>query len=140
MRNGARNKSRRNYRVHPHHQASTHDNKMAKTIAEIAAFEEFKGTILPDLQRDLKKGLSPAQIREKYMALLQARIISDALRTEDPTKALAVAKDLLDRVEGRATEKKEVTHKFKDMKDEELDAIIKSEIEELDDMEQRFDQ
>ncbi len=140
MRNRARPKVNRQKSTHPMYSSSINEAKHAKLQKNLAAFEEFQGTILPDLQKDLKKGMTPAQIREKYVALLQARIITDALRTEDPAKALAVAKDLMDRVEGRATEKKEVTHKFKDMKEEELDAILKSEIEELNDMEGRFEQ
>lgn len=105
---------------------------------KIAAFEDFEENILPALRKDLKAGLTPKQIREKYQSIVQARLITDVLRTEDPKEAAAIGKDLLDRVEGKATEKKEVTHRFKDMSDKELDAILQSEEQDLEDMQTRF--
>lgn len=107
---------------------------------QLAAFEEFKTEILPALQRDVASGMNPKQLREKYAALAQARLITDALTQEDAGKAAVAAKDILDRSEGKAKEKIEHTHKYKDMKDEELDAILKSELDDLADMENRFEQ
>lgn len=138
--NKARPKSRRHYRTHPHHQASTHDNRAAKMIDDLAEFEEFRETTLKAIRRDISKGMGAKQLREKYAAIVQGRLITDALTTDDTAKAALIGKDIIDRVEGKATEKKEVTHRFKDMKDEELDAIIQSEEADLEDMENRFEQ
>lgn len=140
MKNGARPKSRRHYATHPHHQPGTHDNRMAKMIDDLAEFEEFRETTLKAIRMDIKKGMSAKDLRAKYAAIVQGRLLTDALTTEDVSKAAFIGKDIIDRVEGKATEKKEVTHKFAEMKDEELDAILKSEIEELEDMETRFEQ
>lgn len=140
LKNGARPKSRRHYQTHPHHQGKTHDNYMTKALDDLAEFEEFKQTTLKAIRKDIRNGKGAKELREKYAAIVQGRLISDALTTEDQKVAAAIGKDVIDRVEGKATEKKEVTHKFKDMKDAELDAILKSEIEELEDMEKRFEQ
>lgn len=138
MRNSAKPKAGRIKRTHPMYSSTPNESRLSDLLKEVSQFEEFKATILPAMQKDLKKGMGAKELRAKYAALLQARVITDALTTKDAGKAALIAKDLLDRVEGKATEKKEVVHKFQDMKDEEIDAVLKSEIEELEDMEQRF--
>lgn len=116
------------------------DKKLAAAIDDLAEFEEFRATTLKAIRNDIKRGMSAAKIREKYTAILQGRLITDALTTDDPAKALAIAKDVIDRTEGRAQEKKEVTHRFKDMHEKELDALLKSEEEDLEAMQERFKQ
>lgn len=106
----------------------------------LAAFEDFESEILPALIKDLKAGMTPDQLRQKYDSIVQARAITTALTERDSGKAMTAVKDILDRTHGKATEKKEVTHRFKDMSDKELDAVIKSEEAELSDMEERFEQ
>jgi molecular chaperone GrpE (heat shock protein) len=112
---------------------------MHRLLHDLEQFEDYQ-TILASIRKDIKAGMKEAELARKYAPLAQARIISDMLTTDNPQAALAAAKDLLDRANGKATEKKEVTHKFSELKDEELDAILKSEVEELGDMGERFDQ
>ncbi len=118
------------------HPAEMKQDRLHKELAE---FEDYQ-TILATIRKDIKKGMTQKQLAEKYAPLAQARVISEMLTTDNPTAALAAAKDLLDRVEGKATEKKEVTHRFKDMADAELDAILESEEDDLKHMEERFEQ
>jgi hypothetical protein len=137
-RNGARPKSNRQ-KTHPHNSGKTHTDRMAGVIDALIQFEDFNTKILPALQADVKNKMTTKELREKYASLVQARLITDILLTDDAGKAATAGKDLLDRVDGKAAEKKEVTHKFAELKDEEIDAILKSEIEDLEDMESRFD-
>lgn len=116
------------------------ETQMHNLIRDLQAFETFKETILPAIRKDLTNGFTAKQLREKYAALVQARQITTALSSEDAGLAASVSKDVIDRVDGRATEKKVVEHKFSELSNEELDAIIKSEQEDLADMESRFDQ
>lgn len=118
------------------HAVQTKANALCDDIKE---FEEFRATTLKAIRRDIKKGMSAAKIREKYLAILQGRLITDALTTDNVGLAQAIVKDVADRVEGRATEKKEVTHRFKDMSEKELDAVLKSEEQDLEDMQKRFE-
>lgn len=113
-------------------------HRMAGIADDLSEFEEFKRTTLKAIRKDIKNGMSAAKIREKYLAILQGRLITDALTTDNTGLAQAIVKDVADRVEGRATEKKEVTHRFKDMSEKELDAVLKSEEQELEDMQKRF--
>jgi hypothetical protein len=106
----------------------------------IKELEEFKATLLPALRKDLLAGMSEAQIQKKYAAYVQTRLVQIALMDEDSGRALAAAKDILDRTNGKATEKKEVLHRFKDLSDAELDAVLESEEQDLSTMEERFEQ
>lgn len=114
------------------------EEKMAELIDQLSEFQDWQATILPTLKADIKKGLSSKELRDKYAALVQARIISIAATAEKPGEALLAAKDILDRAHGKATEKKEVTHHLANASDKELDAILASEIQELDEMNGRF--
>lgn len=113
--------------------------KRDKLHRDLAQFDDYQ-TILATIRKDIKNGLTPKQLREKYAPLAQARVISDMLTNENAGMALAAAKDMLDRIEGKATEKKEVSHRFSDVSDKELDAILKSEEDDLKDMGDRFEQ
>lgn len=125
-RNGARPKNKRGQKLNGY----VEDRQMARLIDELQDFEDFRESILPALRADLKKGLSTKEMREKYKSLVQARVLTTAI-TSDDGRAMAAAKDILDREEGKPTEKKEITHRYADMSDEELDAILKSEEEDL---------
>jgi glucuronate isomerase len=118
------------------HAAEMKQHDLHQNIKEL---EEFKATLLPALRKDLLSGMTEAQIQKKYAAYVQTRLVQIALMEPDSGKAMAAAKDILDRTNGRATEKKEVTHRFKDMTDQELDAVLQSEESDLEQMEERFD-
>jgi DNA replication protein DnaD len=123
-------------RVYNPNRLSADQEQLHKNIAE---FEKFKTELLPALQKDLLSGATAPELREKYLALVQARLISEALTNPDAAKAAAAAMDIINRAEGKAVEKRETKHTFENLKDEEVDAILKSEIEELEDMAERFD-
>jgi hypothetical protein len=78
--------------------------------------------------------MTAEELRNKYAALVQARVITEAV-SDESARALTAAKDVLDRAHGKATEKKEITHRLQDLSDTELDALIMSEEAELKDME-----
>ena len=95
----------------------------------IDEFAQFREEILPAIRQDLKRGMSAKAIRQKYLALAAARQVSIALdpKTQEGT-ALAAIKDVSDRVEGKAKETQEITHKMKEVSDDQLDAMILSKL------------
>lgn len=117
-------------RRQPKVSARSADYEMVGMIDALREFEEFRETLLPALRADIKSGMTPEAMRKKWQSIIQARLIQTAITSPD-VQAMAAAKDILDRSEGRATERKEITHRYADMKDEELDAILASEEEEL---------
>lgn len=106
---------------------------LVKAADALSEFEEFQREVLPMLRADLRKGLTAKELRKKYMALLEARKLSIALGSLEEGVAVSAIKDVQDREEGRATEKKVVTHKYEDLPEEELDAILRSEADDLAD-------
>lgn len=117
-------------RKRPRFSGKPEQDEVATLIDNLTAFEDFTNSILPALRKDIKAGLTPEELRKKYAAIVQARTITTAI-TSDDGRAMTAAKDILDRSEGRPTEKKEITHRYAEMKDEELDAILQSEEEDL---------
>ena len=110
------------FMVTPQKQSSAED--IADAVAE---FEDFKETILPSLQQDLKDGHTEQQLREKYLALATARIIS-LLSSHKPEVALSAAKDIIDRTIGKAVERKAHIHKMDGLSEQEIDALILSKL------------
>lgn len=117
-------------RRQPKVSARSADYEMIGMIDALREFEEFRETLLPALRADIKAGMTPQAMRDKWKSIIQARLIQTAITSPD-VQAMAAAKDILDRADGRPTEKKEVTHRYAEMKDEELDAILASEEEDL---------
>lgn len=140
MRNRAKpNRRAENAGKRSRYSAAAGEHKQHKLHRDLAEFEDYQ-TILKTIRKDIKAGMTQKELAQKYAPLAQARVISEMLTTDNPQAALAAAKDLLDRVEGKATEKKEITHRFKDMADAELDAILESEEKDLKETESRFKQ
>jgi hypothetical protein len=105
-------------------QAQLHD--------DLAEFEEFRREILPMLRKDIEAGMSAEDMYAKYQAHAAARGITIAMTAADEGKALAAVKDILDRSQGRAIERKENVHRFDKLSDEELDAMLLTEMDEKD--------
>jgi hypothetical protein len=103
---------------------------MVNMVSDLAEFEDFRKQFLPMIQKDLREGKTVKELREKYQAMLQARVIQIGLMEQDASKALAAIKDSLDRTEGRAVERKAIAHKFESMDDRELDALLASKLKQ----------
>jgi hypothetical protein len=102
-------------------------DKACELSDDLRLIEQIKAEISPLLQEDLKnKDLSPEQMLEKYQKYAAARIGHIVANEPDSGKALAAAKDLLDRTLGKPKERQVVTHKYEDLTDDELDALVTS--------------
>lgn len=108
---------------------------MATLLDDLESFYDYRENILPEIRRDLEKGMKPEQLRQKYAALVQARQITDALLNPDASKAQAASKDILDRTEGKAKERVDHTHRLQSLPDNELDAVLESQIQDLKNLE-----
>lgn len=103
---------------------------MAQRLDRRAAFEDFEDEILPKMRKMLREGRTAEEITAFAQAYAAARVVTIALSDADSGKALAAAKDVLDRTQGKAKERTETTHKFEKLKDEELDSLILSRLKE----------
>lgn len=102
--------------------------KMARDIDGLAEFDTFVNTVLPKLRRMLADDKSSARdmisFTEKEMA---ARMITIALTEKDPKVAMTAIKDVMDRSMGKATETHEVTTRFENVSDDDLERMIAQE-------------
>lgn len=104
------------------------EEKMVSQLDKLSEFEEFEKEILPALKADVRKRTPAKQVLEKIMTIAAARLASLAATEKDPVKALALIKEVFDRVEGKSKDRVEQEHKFKNLKDEQLDALLLSKL------------
>lgn len=103
------------------------EDRMVRALDQLAEFEQFKEEILPALRKDIESGLESREIIKKYRALAAAKLVTAVFVPTAPS-ALSAARDILDRGDGKPTETKKVEHKFADVADEDLDALLKSKL------------
>lgn len=103
-----------------------------RNIDDLVLHDDLMMGVLGSIKKDLAQGLTSEEILEKYAALAAARITSIAATEADSSKALAAAKDILDRAKGRAVERKQIHHKLDKVDEKQLDAILLTELEDLE--------
>ena len=109
------------------------ERKRVKNLDALAQFEDFKKSVLPSVQQDVMNGLTAEDLYKKYAHLAAARAISIAATEFDSGRAMSAIKDILDRASGRPTEKREITHKHAELTDDELQALLETEMTEMED-------
>lgn len=102
------------------------ENRMTRSLDKLAKYEEFLQDVIPQIRADVKEGLTGAEIQEKYQRELVAKQVSLALTEKDSAKAFKLIQDIRDRIEGKATQKVETTHRLENMDEDQLDALILS--------------
>jgi hypothetical protein len=106
------------------------EDSLLESLDDLALFQDLRADLLPELRR-LIEGRAPTKdILESARAAAVARLASMAVLDEDSKVALAAIKELLERSEGKVTEKKEITHAMGKLKDEELDALVLTALSE----------
>lgn len=112
------------------------EEDMVDALDELSRYQDFLKMVPKKLQEALLRGASAKEIYEQFSQDAAARAVLIAMTEKDSSKALAAIKEVQDRALGKAVEKKETTHKFDALPDEELDAILTSEVESLDRLKQ----
>lgn len=112
---------------------STKTDQMVRNLDKLSQYDEWVQLLPKDLQRDFLSGMSAQDLYAKYANAAALRAIHIAL-TEDPSKALTAIKDIIDRDQGKAIERKQMHHVLDEVEDQQLDALIASELETLTEM------
>lgn len=108
--------------------------KVEHEADNLIAYDRFKQDIAPELRKLLAKNASSSEIIKKFSNYATARLMTIALAEKDPKTAFAAIKDVLDRAEGKAVERKRLEHSMSNIEDRDLDALLKSEMAELENM------
>lgn len=111
------------------------EQKAVEALDALAEFEEFQREVLPALRQDIASGLSAEEIYKKYTSYAAARNVTIALTDEDTGRSLTAIRDILDRSQGKAVERKDVRHRMEDAKEEELDSYLMSKLALIEDEE-----
>ena len=98
--------------------------KMTTALEDLSEFESFKKDLLPKLRAAIKEGKKPDEILGLAKSLAAARLATIAAFEVDNNIALNAVKELLNRVDGKAKERKEITHAMANAKDEDIDAVL----------------
>lgn len=122
-----------NKRIEYQEEVDTLQLDRARNLDDLAIHDDLMGGLLGVIRDDLRAGLPAEDILEKYSSLAAARIATIAATDADSGKALAAAKDILDRSRGKAVERKQIHHKLDKVDSDQLDAILLTEIEALED-------
>lgn len=95
----------------PRFRRNVQEHKVVQALDDLAEFESFQTEILPTLRKAIKERWTPEKVYKEFSAHMAAKAVSIALVEKDPTKSLAAIKEVLDRSQGKATEKREITAK-----------------------------
>ena len=96
---------------------------------KLAAVEDYTQNVPAALRRLLENKASPQDILDFAASLAAARMVTE-LGGTDAARAITVAKDILDRTQGKAKESVTTTHKFDKLDDAQIDALIHSKLRE----------
>lgn len=104
------------------------DDKIVGAI-DAKVFREYQSKVLKSVREDLLAGMTADQIFKKYEAHAAAALITSMV---NPATVVAAAEKVLDRTQGKPTQKTETTHRLEKLKDSELDAFLSSRLKELE--------
>jgi len=106
-------------------------------VSMLDDFNKFKKyeRVMGDLMAMVQKGATVESIYEKYGPALAARMVMMGLSSKDPKQAITMIKEIHDRSLGKSKERQEISHKFENTSDKELDRLINSEEEQVEGLE-----
>lgn len=104
--------------------------RQERLASKLAAVEDYTANVPAALRRLLENKASPQDILEFASSLAAARMVTE-LGGTDAARAITVAKDILDRTQGKAKESVAIAHKFEKLDEAQLDAIILSQFKEV---------
>ena len=104
---------------------------------DLAEFERFRRELLPAIQQDILAGMDAREIMKKYAAHAVGSILTTALVSADAGQRIAAAKFCVDHAAGKATESKILEHRLKDLDENQLDSLIKSQLNALTEEEEQ---
>lgn len=103
---------------------------MIDNLDKLTQLEGILHNIPDAIMADLAAGLDAAGILKKYKSFAAARTVATMLQDNDRGDRAAQA--LLDRVDGKPTQKQEVTAKYEGLSEDKLDALLKSKLSETE--------
>ena len=95
-----------------------------RALQDLEMLEKIKTDLLPHLQRAVKQGVTAEEIFRMSEPMLAAKLVTEALRSQDVGKITGAIKEMINRSSGPVKQNDEVTHKFENLPEEQLNAIL----------------
>lgn len=105
---------------------------MVRLLDEHDQFKKYQ-QMFSKLLKMVASGATADELRKEFGPAITARAIAMAATTDDGRLFSTLMKDLVDRTEGKAVERREVSHQFSQLTDEELNNVLASELDGLTD-------
>lgn len=103
---------------------------MSHTLDDFQEFQEHK-KLHNKLLKMVNSGASPEKIYEEFGAALAARMVALGMTERNPAMLKAVVQEIHNRSLGKPTERQEVTHKYEQMSEEDLDKILSEQLDQV---------
>jgi len=113
---------------------SNYEHYLASLLDDFKEFKKYE-RVMGDLMHMVQSGASVESIYEKYGPALAARMVLMGMSTADSRQAINLIKEIHDRSIGKSKERQEITHKYENVSDKELERLIKSEEEQVEGLE-----
>lgn len=102
------------------------EQRMLDSLEHLTLFQRWQQEVLPRMQAAFKAGKGAEDLYKEFAGDAAARAIMIATTSPDAGKAMAAIVDILNRAQGKPTEQVQLSHKYEKLKDDELDALVLS--------------
>lgn len=109
------------------------ETQMVRALDQLAAYENYRRDVAPHVQQLLASGATAQQILDSCQELAAMKLVERALNGVGKEQVAAI-KELLDRTQGKPTEKIEIKSRYDKLGDQELDALLASKLKDLKDV------
>jgi hypothetical protein len=101
-------------------------SRLQETLDDLEAFNKWKKGVLPKLEEVVAAAKTPDDIYKAFANDAAARAVMIAITSRDAGKAMSAITEILNRSQGKPVEQIQLDHKYEKLRDEELDALVLS--------------
>lgn len=108
------------------------EEEMARSLDQLIEYDEYCASIAPKLREMLAEGKTSQEIYRWAQSIAAAKAVT-LINSRDGKVALQAVKEVLDRGVGKAADNINITTRYEDLSDEDIEALLVSQREELND-------
>lgn len=102
------------------------DPKVVRDIDDLAELDRLKADVFPIIRKAREEGWTAERLWSdpRVLALMSQKMLLVAMTTKDDRTFQSGFKEIVDRAKGKPTERHEHKHELENLSDQELDALI----------------
>jgi len=106
------------------------EDRLAYLLDDYRRFRKYN-KVMDKLLKMVEDGASVEAIYEKFGPQLAARLVMIAISSSDPRQVTPVIKEIHDRALGKSKERQEITHRYENLTEPQLDKLIEQQEEQV---------